>query len=479
MIWIEIEKNSGVPIIRQIYNQICEKILKGELKGGDQLPSTRELATFFNVSRNVVLEAYEMLLAEGYTISKPNVGTFVAEAAVLDEKPIPASELVTTINNFYTELNNDIIDFRPGVPALDLIPRKKWIQIRNETLLDSPDYIFGYGFPEGRTELRNSICRYLQRTRGLNCHPDQVVITSSSVQSFSILSRILLNNTDSYILEDPLHVEIKKVFTLASSSSHSIPVDNNGIQTALLPKNIDPKFIFVTPSHQYPLGGTLPIQRRIELIQYARSKDCYIIEDDYDSEYRYTGSPVSSLQGLDPDHVIYAGTFSKVMFPSIRLAYVILPWSLVNDFREYKRRSDYFTNITDQLAMSKFIDNMLLDRHISKMKKIYHKRRNYLIDSLNRNFGSEIKIHGESTGLHLICEFSSYEFSEELVHYIYTLGVGVYPVWVHSCRKDYPNNLVIMGYSHLDLKKIESGVILLCEGLKKWKDSSLSRSYLI
>ena len=467
MIWIEIEKNSGVPIIRQIYNQIRDKILKGELKGGDQLPSTRELAAFFEVSRNVVLEAYEMLLAEGYIISKSNVGTFVAEGAVLDEKPIPASELVNTINNFYTELNNDIIDFRPGVPALDLIPRKKWNQIRNEILLDSSDYIFGYGFPEGRTELRNSICRYLQRARGLTCHPDQVVITSSSVQSFSILSRILVHNTDPYILEDPLHVEIKKIFTLTSSSNYSVPVDNYGIRTALLPQNIDPKFIFVTPSHQYPLGGILPIQRRIELIQYARSKSCYIIEDDYDSEYRYTGSPVSSLQSLDPDHVIYAGTFSKVMFPSVRLAYVILPWSLVNDFREYKRRSDYFTNITDQLAMSKFIDNMLLDRHVSKMKKIYLKRRNYLMDSLNREFGSEIKIQGESTGLHLICEFSSYEFSEELVRNLQTHGVGVYPVWIHSSRKDFPKNLVIMGYSHLDLKKIESGVNLLYEGLKK------------
>lgn len=463
MLWLAVEKNAGTPIIRQIYGQIREKILGGELSAGEPLPSTRELAHFLQVSRNVVLEAYEMLTAEGYIVSKPNNGTFVAEGAFLEALNEPDSGPKET--PIRTEEKAELIDFRSGIPALDLLPRKKWARIQNELVLDASESVYGYGTAEGRLELRKVICQYLQRTRGVDCHPEQIIITTGSMQSFSLLASLLLTGNLPYITEDPLHVKIRNSLATASSSIYPVPVDDFGIRTGLLPKDLKPAMILVTPSHQYPLGGNLPIQRRIELIQYARSKECYIIEDDYDSEFRYEGLPVSSLQGLDPDRVIYVGTFSKVLFPSIRLGYIILPWALVEECREVKRRSDYFTNVLKQLTMARFIEDRLLERHINRMKKIYRQRRDSLIECLRREFPGLIEIKGGSTGLHLVVGFVGQEFTEEKERALEGFGVRIYPVAEHFIQPDHPRNLIVMGYSHLSPERIEEGVKRLRDGL--------------
>jgi GntR family transcriptional regulator/MocR family aminotransferase len=457
-----IDRKSGIPIIRQIYNQIREKILCGELKSMEQLPSTRELSESLHVSRNVVIEAYELLEIEGFILIKPQSGTYVAKAASF--LSLVNSTPNARTNNKESSLNEKYLDLRSGVPALDLIPIKKWNTYHSEITRNNPFSVFNYGTENGFYSLRNSICEYLLRMRGMTCNPEQLIITSGSLHSFSLLSHILCQENKNYIIEDPLHNEIKKVLAYAADHHYAVPVDESGMQTNLLPLDYNPAYIFVTPSHQYPLGVTLPIQRRIELIKYARVKNCYIIEDDYDSEYRYSGTPVSTLHSLDHNHVIYVGSFSKVLFPSVRIGYMILPLSLLDRVKNFVRYHDYFVDNMNQMTLTKMLENRDIDRHIYKMKKIYKKRRDFLVKTLIEAFGNEIEIYNKDTGLHLIVSFKNIIFTDELIEQYKKRGLLLYPVWHHSENKYYPKNTLIMGFSHLNQTEIESAITLLSKG---------------
>jgi GntR family transcriptional regulator/MocR family aminotransferase len=467
MITLTIDRSLHISIIRQIYQQICNSILNNILKPGQKLPSSRSLSEDLNVSRNVVLEAYQLLFLEGYIFSKPHVGMFVSKGIHLQKENIP----IKHIKEPTYPINDNIVDFRTGIPALELFPKKKWLKIRNDIFLDAPNINMSYNPGNGPISLKNSICLYLQRMRGLKCDPQQIAITNCSIQTFSILSRLLLKSNAKYIIEDPCHTEIQKVLMLESKNSISIPVDKEGLQTHLLPKDIQPAFTMVTPSHQYPLGGVLPAKRRIELIKYAHKQNSYIIEDDYDSEFRYDSSPLTPLYSLAPDIVIYVGTFSKILFPAIRIGYVILPWQLLDEFSKQKTYTDYFNNTIDQLALAKFIDNTFLDQHIMKMKKCYRKRRDQLILSLKETFGKTISISGESTGLHLIVKFSHINFSNELMTYLATKNIIVHPVWKYCNQSNYPKNSLVMGYSHLDIEKISVYIYNLHRVVGEYKDS--------
>ncbi|EOQ15612.1 hypothetical protein KQ3_05063 [Bacillus cereus B5-2] len=296
MLWIPIDRSLDIPLIRQVYQQIREQILNGDLQSGEKLPSTRELSSELNVSRNVILEAYDQLLAEGFLVAKRGAGTFVAEGTFLEQQnKTPSFHSV----NWSEDKNKDdnIINFRSGIPALDLFPRKTWAKLSHTIWNDIAPSIFGYDIPEGRPELRQVLSRYLLKTRGVDCHPEQIVITSGATQAMTLVSKLLLSPDDTVIMEDPITNDIQTIFKTSGALLYPIPVDEYGMKTSLLPLNNYPKFIFVTPSHQFPLGGTLPIQRRIQLINYSRRTNCYLVEDDYDSEFRYEGPPVSSLQG--------------------------------------------------------------------------------------------------------------------------------------------------------------------------------------
>lgn len=223
-----------------------------------------------------------------------------------------------------------------------------------------------------------------------------------------------------------------------------------------MPKNINPSLIVVTPSHQYPLGGLLPIQRRIELIQYARSSNAYILEDDYDSEFRYEGPPVSSLQGLDPERVIYLGTFSKILFPALRFGYLILPPALYEHCQKLKLHDDNHSHTFEQLALARFIETGDLERYILKNRKIYRKRRDILITSL-RSYFPNIIITGQSTGLHLVAEFPGINFDEYLTAKLRNAGVKVYPVTIHTNDQAHSSKL-ILGYSHLTPEQMNEGI---------------------
>ncbi|MFP3918773.1 PLP-dependent aminotransferase family protein [Lysinibacillus telephonicus] len=464
MLWITIDRSLDIPLIRQVYEQIRVLILNGDLQSGEKLPSTRELASELKVSRNVILEAYDQLLAEGFLVSQMGSGTFVADGAFLKEHGgIPSFH--STDWGEDKNKGHNMINFRSGIPALDLFPRKIWARLSLAIWNEAAPSTFGYDVPEGRYELRQVLSRYLLKTRGVVCHPEQIVVTSGATQALTLVSKLLLSTEDSVIIEDPITSDIQTIFKALGSSLYPIPVDEYGIKTSLLPSHISPKLVFVTPSHQYPLGGVLPIQRRIQLINYSRKTSCYLVEDDYDSEFRYEGPPVSSLQGLDPERVLYIGSFSKILSPALRMGYVILPSHLIEKCRKLKWFSDLHTPSMDQLILARFIEEGHLERHIMKMKKIYKKRRDFLIHCLKTTFSNNIKICGYSTGLHLIVEWKECHFSKDLLDEIEVFGVKIYPVEDHAIEKGKHKNRIILGFGHLTNGEIEEGITRLNQAM--------------
>lgn len=456
MLWIPINRALDIPLNKQVYQQIREKILNGTLQGGERLASTRKLCSELNVSRNVILEAYEQLVAEGFLVSYRGSGTFVADGACLAQ---PSKE--TFQKKIEDKTAASKIDFRSGIPALDLFPRKTWAKLSHTIWNDTNPTIFGYDQPEGRYELREVLANYLLRTRGVDCHPDQIVITSGATQALTVIARLFLSANDEAIMEDPITNDIQTIFKSSGASIYAIPVDQCGMRTTLLPQDRQPKFVFITPSHQFPLGGTLPIQRRIQLINYARHKKCYLVEDDYDSEFRYEGPPVSSLQGLDPHRVLYIGSFSKILSPALRIGYLVLPLDLVEKCRQLKWFSDLHTPSIDQLILARFIKEGYLERHIAKMKKYYKNNRDFLIQCLHTTFSNKIKILGYSTGLHLVVEMQNIHFSSALLEKIEQFGVKVYPVEDHSISKGKHNDQIILGFGHLKKDEIQEGITRL------------------
>jgi GntR family transcriptional regulator/MocR family aminotransferase len=455
MFWLPIEKASKVPIIRQIYTQIKANILSGVLKEKERLPSSRELANELKVSRNVVVVAYELLYVEGYVEGKIGAGTFVASGAFLEN--VSREDKEKTKCTSHHSKDRDIIDFKPGVPALDIFPRTKWLRCYNEVVKGAPDSLFGYHKPEGLLELRESLVNYLYRTRGIRCSADQIIITTGAAQGLSLCSQLSIFDQDQIYLEDPSSEDLYNIFTSRGSRVQPIEVDELGVVTSQLYNKSPAKLIYVTPSHQYPLGGMLPIQRRIELIMYARSYNAYIVEDDYDSEFRYTTAPVSSLHELDPNHVIYIGTFSKTLSPALRLGYMILPPHLVQESREIKRFTDLHSTIIDQSVLSLFIEQGHLERHIRKSSKLYKKRRELLIKELKQSFKG-IEIHGASTGLHFVIEFPTIKYCDTILLKLKENKVMIHPLKKYSRKNEKLLNKWVLGFGNVSEEQIKTGM---------------------
>lgn len=457
MVWLSLDKNLNQSLTRQLYLQIREQILSGELKRLEKLPSTRLLASELSVSRNVVLEVYEQLLAEGYIEARQGAGTFVAGGACLDK-----GEKINTVPALLPgkalQAQEDIVDFRPGVPGLDLFNSKKWAKLAQRVYQEATPSLFDYQPPEGMAKLREVLASYLQRSRGINCQADQIIITTGATQAFVLLAQLFLEAEDEIIMEDPTSLHFPAIFSGRGAKLNFIPVDDEGVITELLPQEKKPKLIFVTPSHQFPLGGVLPVQRRIQLISYARERDCYIVEDDYDSEFRFSGAPLSSLQELDPPRVFYVGTFSKALFPALRMGYIILPEPFIQKSREIKRFHDIHTPAVEQLILANYIEEGMLERQIRRAKKIYRQRRDTLIQSLTHAFDDSVSFLGTSTGLHMVVVFKHMPFDENLPGRLADAGVKLYPVEMYSVKKGSHLGKIVMGFANLTPERIMEGV---------------------
>lgn len=466
MNWLHLDRSSAVSLTRQIYLQVREAILAGHLPSGKRIASTRELSSRLNVSRNIVVDAFEQLQAEGYILGRHGSGAYVEERLFLSKpnilQPDPTS---TETTREESGKESAIIDFRLGQPCLNTFPRRKWGHILKKTCESMPPSYWSYGTTKGIAELRHGLAEYLHQSRGVVCRPEQVIITAGAVQALFIAARAVPMPSAPVLMEDPASKDIASIFTLAGRTVLPCAVDRHGLLTDSLPQDIHQALIFVTPSHQFPLGGHLPIKRRVELIQYSRFTSSFIIEDDYDSEFRYQGSPISSLQGLAPDRVIYVGSFSKSLFPALRLGCLIVPEALVDKCCEIKRLIDVQCPSVEQFAMAHFIREGHFIRHITRMRKIYKIKRDLLLKELQSHF-KQIEVFGDSTGMHVVIRFPHKIFDQALLAACKKAGVIVYPVEEHALLKGKYLDCVILGYGHLEPALISEGVTRLSTALR-------------
>ncbi|WP_409175776.1 PLP-dependent aminotransferase family protein [Brevibacillus fortis] len=463
MFWMTIDREKTIPLIRQIYSELRTKILSGELTAGFKLPSTRKVASELHLSRNVVLEAYEQLLAEGYIESRRGSGYFIASGIYLEQhaRMTEAGAGLPKVDQHFNEAESQRIDFRSGVPALEHFPRSLWGKTVQRVCQEAPLSVFGYNRPEGRTELRTILSRYLYRTRGVQCEPEQIIMTSGATQALTLIANVLLRPDSHVVIEDPITHDIQSIFTRTGARLLPVPTDAYGMDMEQLPSLSAhrPSFVFVTPSHQFPLGGTMPVQRRLQLIRYAREADCYIVEDDYDSEFRYETAPISSIQGLASERVIYIGSFSKILSPGLRQGYLVLPKALVASYQQAKWLSDLHAPSIDQLALGVFIEEGHLEKYVNRVKKLYKKRRQCLIDALQLAFGDGIRIWGEAAGLHIVAAFPTVRFTPDVLAALEQAGVRVYPVEEHAIVKGNHTDKIILGYGNTTKEQIVEGVM--------------------
>lgn len=432
-------------------------ILNNDLKSNFQLPSSRKLAESLQVSRNIVIEAYEMLTAEGYIRSVKGSGTYVNESIAIARPEIVNPKLQLP----KVKDKNCSISFKSGLPALDKFPRNKWMQCYREALSYIHDTDLGYGPSNGYLPFRKTLSEYLFRSRGIRCHEDQIIVTTGASQAFYLIIQYFKQLPGTILFEEPTTKGIRDLLEGNHSQTMYHPVDHYGIDPNNLPRKIDLSCILTTPSHQYPLGGSLPISRRVELIRYARQHNCFIIEDDYDSEYRYDDLPVESLYELDPERVIYIGSFSKTLLPSIRIGYIVLPVHIVQPFYNLKNIIDLHCPTLNQATMEKFISLGYLDQHLAKTKKVYKQLRLALMSALTSFFGDRVSILGSQTGLHLAAEFRDITFTEELLDKIRKAGVHIMCISEHAVIAENHQSQLIFGYGHLTVKEIWKGIEIL------------------
>jgi GntR family transcriptional regulator / MocR family aminotransferase len=467
--WIKLDrkKSKDKPLFWQLADELRRGIHDGLLPANYKLPSSRTLCDQLQVSRNVVITAYEQLAIEGYLKSKQGSGNYIQAGGLYPTKRIKTQSELSRDKRPTTEDSNEktFIDFRAGVPALDLFPARLWGQLTREVCQTVTREELGYGESAGSLHLRQVLCEHLRLYRGIESTSDLVVITGGAAQAFTIIANLLKTMVKEVIMEDPFTKPIQLSLLETGLTLLPISVDEHGLQTENLPDDSSARGIFVTPSHQFPSGEVLSIQRRIALVEFARHSQSYIIEDDYDSEFRHHGSPLPTLRELAPDRVIYVGTLSKMLFPGLRLGYVILPPQLVSDFNKRKRANDLQSPIIEQLTLARFIKEGYLRRHILQMKKIYKRRRVIMIQALQDAFADEVRITGDATGLHLIAEFPNHVFTSKMLARMEENGLRIYPVEDHAIVPNRQKHRLIFGYGNLSTEQIQRGIAKLAATL--------------
>ncbi|MGL4859072.1 MAG: PLP-dependent aminotransferase family protein, partial [Enterobacteriaceae bacterium] len=413
---INLDRDSHIPLSRQLYLQIRQQILSGLLQPGTRLPATRILVAELRVSRITVVNAFEQLIAEGFLTAKIGSGTYVS-AQLQPQKPphLPRQPQLSQRGQATISARGRLFDnypavwspergtaFIPSHIAFDAFPTTIWKRILGHQSERSSKEYLAYGEKIGHPSLRQAIVTYLRDIRGIQCHEEQVVITSGAQQAFNLLSMLLLNPGEWIYMEDPGHIAARLAFLAQSCQLQPLPVDEKGIT---LPGDDMPvaRMVFTTPSRQHPLGHTMSLNRRMEWINWASSNNGWIIEDDCDSELRYEGNTPPTLYYLDQyQRVIYVGTFSKVLFPSLRLGYVVLPEDLVDSFSALRAAMNRSPPTMLQAATAEFMQQGYLISHIRRMRLLYQKRQNMLVQELNQQLAGVLQVQPAAAGLHLL-----------------------------------------------------------------------------
>ena len=454
---ISLDTRSRIPLYEQIYDYIKTDIQSGRIPYGEKLPSTRFLSKHLEVSRSTVELAYEQLLSEGYIESVPYKGFFVAQIDELyhlkKDKPQPQRERKEARRYRY--------DFTPNGVDLKSFPYNVWRKLSKDILMDDRTELFRSGDSQGEYGFRSAICSYLYQARGVDCTPDQIIVGAGSDYILMLLGMILgMDHTIAF--EDPTY---KQAYRMAGGMSYNcIPVsmDKNGMKVTELEKS-GADIAYVTPSHQYPTGVIMPIRRRMELLKWAcEEQGRYIVEDDYDSEFRYKGKPIPALKGYDAsDKVIYLGTFSKSIAPAIRLSYMVLPKPLLEAYEQKARFVNSTVSKVDQLIVQKFIEEGYYERHLNKTRALYKSRHDVLIEEL-RPMADICTISGENAGVHLLLTFQNGMTEEELIDRAAKEDIRVYGLSDYRIKENCKEKAtILLGYANLTEEQIRKAARLL------------------
>jgi GntR family transcriptional regulator/MocR family aminotransferase len=472
---IAVDRKAAKPLHKQIYDGFLAAIVGGNIRPGQRVPSSRTLSVELGISRIPVLNAYAQLLAEGYFESRKGAGTFISESlpeslTICEEGAPPSAQagsgprrvarralLLTKIER--GPWSGGWGAFSVHQPAFDRFPFPIWSSLITRHSKSPRLSAIHNTDPRGSESCREAICTYLRTARAVHCDPSQVMVVAGSQQALEISARVLLGDGSPVWFEEPGYRLARNVFQGAGCRLVPVPVDEDGMIVSagikLCPKA---RAVYVTPSHQYPLGSTMSASRRMQLLNWAQSAGSWIIEDDYDSEYRFESMPIASLQGLDRNaRVIYVGTFSKVLFPSLRLGYMVIPADLVEHFISVRVAMDIFPPYLHQEAITDFIREGHFARHIRRMRLLYSERRTALVKSIREQFGSSLEIHGTQAGMHLAVTLPKGLNDREIATKAARNGLWLWPL-SPSYLGEVPRQGFILGFGNTAVEEMSRAV---------------------
>ncbi len=491
---ISLDPSSPEPLYDQLCRSIRQAIRNGSLASGSRLPSTRDLARDLGVSRNTVLAAFDQLLAEGYLEGRTGAGTFVATELPDDllaakvappggaqtREPRGGPDSATTTHPRRLARRADYLAglgpaapggipairaFRSGVPALDEFPVKLWSQLVARQWKHPGRALLGHGDPLGYPPLRKALADYLGAARAIRCDPGQILIVSGSQQAFDLAARVLLDSGEPAWVEDPSYRGVISAWSAAGARIVPMPVDAEGLNPDAAPPPGPPRLIHVTPSSQYPLTVTMTMARRERLLRFAAASEAWILEDDYDSEYRYHGAPLPALFAMDSaSRVVYAGTFTKTLFPSLRLGFLVLPPDLVDVFLHARLAAVRFPPSIEQAVLADFIDGGHLMRHIRRMRALYLERQQILLDAAAGEVGSLMRVDPAPAGMHLIGLLPNRISDRDTAAEARRRGVDTQALSAY-CLGPAPWNGLLLGYAGYSERELRLGMKRLAAAL--------------
>lgn len=454
----QLDKNAQEPLYEQLYEAIKQIIINRTIKTHDKLPSKRKLAEFLNISQTTVELAYGQLLAEGYLLSKPRIGYFVED---LDSLPyVEKEEIPTLIKAPVLPIN---IDFNAGLIDTASFPFKTWRKYMKDSIDEENAQLLLVGDAQGENELRTEIAAYLYQSRGVRCQPEQIVIGSGTEQLLPMIVQ-LLGEKQTYAIENPGYSSTHYIFKQLQQYTAAIPVDDDGMKITDLEQS-NASIAYVTPSHQFPTGAILSATRRVQLLNWASKHPArYIIEDDYDSEFRYSGKPIAALQGMDHEgKVIYMSTFSKSLMPSLRIAYFVLPKNLL---KNYNQLYNYYTCTVpriDQYSLAHFMRDGHFSKHLNRMRKIYRRKLEKIISSF-KDYQQHVSFFGEQAGMHIMIKVKHAKNANELSALALKEGIRIAPInqFVVDEPTDYSHHF-LLGFGGLPEEQIEHAIACLMD----------------
>lgn len=482
---IPLDASSSMPLFRQVYEGLRARILSGTLKAGDRLPASRTLSSELGVSRNTVMNAYEQLLAEGYLEGKVGSGTYVTRvlpedalmvasgresrrgSAACGGEPSKRGGLLASTPAWVVRGGATPQPFRPGVPAMDTLPLDVWAALSARHWRESTADLLGYGDPAGYRPFREAIAAHLRSARAVECDPDHVIVAAGTQQALDLASRVLLDPGDSAWIEDPGFVGARGALIGAGARLIPVPIDGEGMVVSEgIRRSPEARLAYVTPSHQYPLGVALSLSRRLELLGWAFRANAWILEDDYDSEFRYKGRPLASLQGLDRQgRVIYMGTFSKVLFPALRISYLVVPPSLVNAFVSALALTGGPPPTHPQAVLADFLAEGHFLRYIRRMRSLYAERQDTLVQAAAIELGDRLEVIPSETGLQVMGWLPDHIDDRDAARKAAALGVVAPPLSSYTIEPVARNGL-LLGYAAHSPRRIREGMRKLALALR-------------